>query len=196
MTKSRNILIYILFGLLIQNNVYSSNPSERRIIPLSQSEKTTDRFRFDLNSHIADIIYRHPALYELQNHKGHFFDDVININDSLSADSIPFRRTSVCLRYADSKISGDFLPYNGNTFIDTEVLANAIYGTSNYGTIFGEYIFFQRTTHRICLNADRLLIYICHILYRILTITDTKTTMSSEDTLSVQTGYIMVLKAV
>lgn len=146
MTKSRNILIYILFGLLIQNNVYSSNPSERRIIPLSQSEKTTDRFRFDLNSHIADIIYRHPALYELQNHKGHFFDDVININDSLSADSIPFRRTSVCLRYADSKISGDFLPYNGNSFIDTEVLANAIYGTSNYGTIFGS-ISFSKGLH-------------------------------------------------
>lgn len=110
-------------------------PLQRRIVSLSPPEQTADKFRFDLQSHLADIVYRHPALYEWQNRNGYIFSDVRHRSDTMPIPLL--RRTNISLRHADGKISGDYLPFAGNAFTDSEINAEAIYGTAGDGTMFG-----------------------------------------------------------
>ena len=74
-------------------------PLQRRIVSLSPPEQTADKFRFDLQSHLADIVYRHPALYEWQNRNGYIFSDVRHRSDTMSIPLL--RRTNISLRHAD-----------------------------------------------------------------------------------------------
>ncbi len=111
-----------------QSGLYSG---QDRIF-LSPQARKADVFGFELENRMAEIVYNHPALYEWQNKRGAFFVDKKDI------DSVPqFRTAVVALQYADGKIIGDYLPYEGNGFRDTEIAAHAIYGTKKYGTVHG-----------------------------------------------------------
>lgn len=137
-----HILLFILFSITINNSVYSYSPLRRGLMELSPADKITNRYRFDLQSHISDLIAKQPALYQMQNSEGIFYPTSNNPkNNTDSLINRLYRRTLATLRHSDTRLSGDYLPYEGNAFADTEVNAEAIHGTSQHGTIYGSVSF-------------------------------------------------------
>lgn len=109
-----------------------------------------EKYNFTLDNFISNIVYQHPALYEMQNKNGVFF-----AAPSLS-DSLPLLKTANILsRYSNGEIKGDYLPYSGNGFIDKEIAAHAIQGTKKNGTIYGQASFSKGKHNGYGWNAIR-----------------------------------------
>lgn len=139
MTKHfHSIIAYILLNIFTIVPLHSSNHLPQRVVAVSPADNVTDRLRFDLHGHFNDLIRRHPALYQLQNDRGEFYpatSPTVESGDSLIHRL--YRKTLVSIRHSANRLSGDFLPYEGNDFADTEINADAVYGTTQHGTIFG-----------------------------------------------------------
>ena len=140
MTHRYIILLICILSVSANYNISSAqtdHTAQSTVLTLSPTDAEVERFRFDIEANIADIIRLQPAMYDLENLLGVFIHRPKRIQlDSTLSDSL-YRTTHIRIRHSDGNIEGDYVPRYGNSFRDTEVNADAVYGTAGSGTIYG-----------------------------------------------------------
>ena len=158
MTHRYIILLICIISVSANYNISSAqtdHTANSTILTLSPADSEAERFRFDIEANIANIIRLQPAMYDLENLSGVLIHRPKRIQlDSTLSDSL-YRTTHIRIRHSDGNIEGDYVPRYGNSFRDTEVNADAVYGTAGSGTIYGSMSFSKGKHGGYAWNAIR-----------------------------------------
>ncbi len=138
---------YIFLIILLSSHIVffaqTAGVYVKPLVALSPADRSVNRFKFNTNEYVLEQTDCNGALYERENKRGLLFDATLTDDDSVPV----FRDIKFVVSHSDGSMSGDYLPDEGYAFRDSEIGANAVYGTKSHGTIFGK-ASFSRGLHR------------------------------------------------